>query len=289
MQTKPEIVALSAKSRIGHPYVFGAWGESCTPANRKRRARADHPTIKSKCQVLSGKKTTCDGCKYQGMCIYDCRGFTHRCLLDAGIDIYGEGATTQWNTKSNWLATGTTDCLPDCVCCIFKDKGGTKTHTGLHIDGGDIVHCSGEVKTGKIDKSWTHWGIPAGLYDAVPEGRIIVMSTLKLGSKGENVMALQKNLYALGYDPGSFDGKFGQNTLAAVKRFQKDYGLKVDGLVGTMTQAAITDALNRKPGAGEGNEGSADVVLFVASGGTAEERIAAIEDYLTAWSARLRG
>ena len=43
---------------VAWPYVFGAWGECCTPANRKRRAREDHPTIVSKCQVLNGSKAS---------------------------------------------------------------------------------------------------------------------------------------------------------------------------------------------------------------------------------------
>jgi len=46
---KAKAVVELAKSCLGYPYVFAAWGENCTPENRKRRARADHPTIISKC------------------------------------------------------------------------------------------------------------------------------------------------------------------------------------------------------------------------------------------------
>ena len=280
MQTKAEIVVASAESRIGDPYVFGAWGEDCTPANRRKRIRSDHPTIVSKCQVLSDKTGTvsCDGCTYQGRHIYDCRGFTNRCLKDAGIIIYGEGATTQWETKSNWAASGSTDCLPDCVCCLFKRKGTTMTHTGFHIGGGRIIHCSGEVKTGVVDKSWTHWAVPVGLYSIIPEGRIIVMSVLKTGSKGENVIKLQSDLTALGYSLGDVDGKFGAKTEAAVRAFQADYGLTVDGIAGSITQTAIAEVLKKRENGDTVIVGT--VPQFTPVDGTVEEQLAAVYAYL---------
>lgn len=55
------------------------------------------------------------------------------------------------------------------------------------------------------------------------------------GSKGPEVTELQKKLAQLGYTIGTVDGKFGSKTEAAVRRFQKEYGLRVDGLAGTQT------------------------------------------------------
>lgn len=54
---------------------------------------------------------------------------------------------------------------------------------------------------------------------------------------------LQKNLTKLGYSTRGTDGKFGDNTEAAVKKFQKAYGLSVDGIVGKETSQAIGRAL----------------------------------------------
>ena len=59
------------------------------------------------------------------------------------------------------------------------------------------------------------------------------MTTLKLGSRGEDVKTLQKKLNV------TADGIFGPNTEAAVKAFQKSKGLTVDGIVGTNTWAAL--------------------------------------------------
>ena len=55
------------------------------------------------------------------------------------------------------------------------------------------------------------------------------------GSKGSEVIELQKKLAQLGYTIGTADGKFGSKTEAAVRRFQKEHGLRVDGLAGTQT------------------------------------------------------
>jgi lysozyme len=60
---------------------------------------------------------------------------------------------------------------------------------------------------------------------------------LKKGSKGEAVKEMQSILISKGYDLGKWgaDGAFGKQTLAAVKAFQKDCGIKVDGIVGKDT------------------------------------------------------
>lgn len=46
-------------------------------------------------------------------------------------------------------------------------------------------------------------------------------------------------LQSLGYDPGPIDGIFGPRTKNAVMRFQRDNGLKVDGIVGPETMRVI--------------------------------------------------
>ena len=127
--SREEIVIAVAQACMGWPYVFGAWGELCTPANRKRRSRDDHPTIVSKCQVLSGKKSACNGCGWYpgGVSVrcYDCRGFTDWTLNRVGIDLRGEGATSQWNNDDNWAEKGPIKDMPrDRVCCLFSQKDG---------------------------------------------------------------------------------------------------------------------------------------------------------------------
>lgn len=65
------------------------------------------------------------------------------------------------------------------------------------------------------------------------------MATLRRGSTGPEVTALQQRLTDLGFDPNGIDGQFGPGTEAAVKAFQQANGLTVDGIVGPVTRAAL--------------------------------------------------
>lgn len=239
--TKAEIVIAAAKAQLGSPYVYGAWGNVCTPALRKKYAgyNPEHaPAIYRNCQALKGTSEDCEGCKYEGMLAFDCRGFTHWCLMQAEIDIAGSGATSQYNTASNWSERGDISEMPDVVCCVFKRNGKTMQHTGLHIGNGVIIHCSVGVQYGKItDSGWTDYAVPAGLYD--DEGGIHGVVILKKGSRGDAVKDLQETLNKLGFSCGEADGVFGMRTESAVKLFQAAHFLTEDGIAGQQTQMAL--------------------------------------------------
>ena len=66
---------------------------------------------------------------------------------------------------------------------------------------------------------------------------------LYLGIKGITVKWLQTRLKELGYNIGKagIDGSFGYDTEKAVKKFQTDRKLKVDGRVGVKTYKALTE------------------------------------------------
>lgn len=63
--------------------------------------------------------------------------------------------------------------------------------------------------------------------------------TLRKGDKGDNVKTLQKKLKTLGFLQGTVDGDFGPKTEEAVKKFQKNNKLVIDGIVGAKTIAAL--------------------------------------------------
>lgn len=65
------------------------------------------------------------------------------------------------------------------------------------------------------------------------------MTTLKIGSRGEEVKMLQRKLNLID------DGIFGKITDEAVRDFQKKYGLTVDGIVGPQTWAIMGAAGTR--------------------------------------------
>jgi peptidoglycan hydrolase-like protein with peptidoglycan-binding domain len=62
---------------------------------------------------------------------------------------------------------------------------------------------------------------------------------IRKGSKGAAVELAQTNLKARGYDPGAVDGLFGAKTHTAVRRYQTDRDLTVDGVVGARTWARL--------------------------------------------------
>jgi peptidoglycan hydrolase-like protein with peptidoglycan-binding domain len=60
------------------------------------------------------------------------------------------------------------------------------------------------------------------------------------GSDGNDVLEVQRQLAALGCDPGPLDGKSGPDTEAAIRQFQATNSLQVDGIVGPSTRAVLT-------------------------------------------------
>ncbi len=71
-------------------------------------------------------------------------------------------------------------------------------------------------------------------------------STLKNGSTGSDVKKMQQRLKELGYLKGSADGDFGDATETAVKAFQAQNGLVVDGKAGTQTLAKLYSSSAKK-------------------------------------------
>lgn len=68
-------------------------------------------------------------------------------------------------------------------------------------------------------------------------------NNLRRGSKGEDVLALQRQLNTLGYGLAE-DGSYGAATESAVRDYQSKNNLSVDGVVGTHTWGSLTSASN---------------------------------------------
>lgn len=70
------------------------------------------------------------------------------------------------------------------------------------------------------------------------------VNMLQKGSSGAAVKKLQQQLIQLGHlSAGQDDGKFGVKTEAALKKFQRSEGLKVDGIAGTQTFVRLNEVL----------------------------------------------
>lgn len=127
-------------------------------------------------------------------------------------------------------------------------------HVGIVISTNplQIMHCT---KTSKVDGitidtklgNWKWFGRFAdvqytsgngGTPELQPEP---TRQTLRNGATGSDVVYVQTFLQNGGYNIGrtGVDGKYGYSTQEAVKKFQKDSGLKADGIVGKDTWNAI--------------------------------------------------
>ena len=70
----------------------------------------------------------------------------------------------------------------------------------------------------------------------------VILDVLQKGSKGKQVKALQRMLYAMGYNLGSnkpIDGDFGVKTESAVRAYKSDNGLAANGIVDAKTWASL--------------------------------------------------
>lgn len=150
---------------------------------------------------------------------------------------------------------------------VFNGTAAKKTHVGwvcgfygtdpLVVEARGLAY--GVVVTRLSKRSWAYRGLMTKKfsYDPVPEppvpptpptppepGAYVFTRPLKYGCKGEDVVELKKLLISHGYSDGitvdtPASVSFGGKTRAAVKAYQKDARLKVDGIAGRDTITSL--------------------------------------------------
>ncbi len=127
----------------------------------------------------------------------------------------------------------------------FQERNGLEGTGVADVDTQTLMYSGQAV--GKNDRSTAATPTPApdtGFLvddDAPAEPLATLMEevpfegNLARGSTGTRVKTLQTRLTELGYYTGPISGNFLGNTLTAVKAFQEQNGLEVDGIVGEMT------------------------------------------------------
>lgn len=147
-------------------------------------------------------------------------------------------------------------CLYDWDDNGRGDNTGNPEHIGIveSVGGGQFVVIEGNydnaVKRRTLSVNGRYLrGFIAPKYDEesgskvepVPGGDELNLRTLHKGDEGEDVKALQILLIGYGYSCGGYgvDGDFGRDTEDAVRRYQRDNGLEVDGIVGPETWAEL--------------------------------------------------
>ena len=238
-------------------YIWGTAGVKWTAA---KQAELEKTTDSDR---ANGRKY---GKKWIGHMVADCSGLFSWAFKQLGGTMY-HGSNTmylKWCSDKGKLDNGkrTDGKSLKPGTAVFVWNGKNYSHVGLFIGDGTVIEAKGTifgVTTSKVsDTKWTHWGelngvdygsnssstsisTPATTKDdnLSTDGR----PTLKKGSKGEYVTLLQTKLIQKGYDLGKWgaDGDFGSQTEKAVREFQEDHGLKVDGVVGASTWSALDE------------------------------------------------
>lgn len=165
---------------------------------------------------------------------------TARKVLCGDFDDYTYNSVNLYKKAGRWSST------PHRGDQIFFGGAG---HTGIvtSVESGTIHTIEGN-KGDEVRKCSYNTSSPSIIGYGRPRYDLITgvmtseyMPLVKRGSKGDAVKKLQEILISKGYSCGSYgvDGDFGADTESAVKRYQKDHGLTVDGIVGKKTWSKL--------------------------------------------------
>ena len=239
-------------------YIWGTAGENWTAAKQKELEKT---TDSDRAQGRAY------GSKWIGHKVADCSGLFSWAFKQLGGYMY-HGSDTMFRkycSSKGELKKGkrTDGATLKPGTAVFVWNGKKYSHVGLYVGGDTVIEAMGTINgvtTSKVTAGkWSYWGELQGvLYEnaesAVSENSDPVLPagkpTLRKGSKGDAVRELQTMLLKLGYDlgPCGIDGDFGNATEAAVRNFQSDHRLAVDGIVGKNTWAELEKSVNQIAG-----------------------------------------
>jgi len=202
--------------------------------------------------AATNEQTVLYGRRWINNFVADCSGLFSWAFKQLGGYMY-HGSNTMYDKYCtcngplrNGKKGGTEALLPGTA--VFTGDDSNKGHVGLYVGSNDVIEAAGTqqgvIRSKLTDSKWKYWGelkgVDYGLDDETAED-IEAHPLLKKGDSGVAVSALQSMLIERGFPCGStgVDGKFGNATLNAVKQFQQYSGLKVDGIVGPKTWAAL--------------------------------------------------
>lgn len=192
-----------------------------------------------------------------------CAMFASWVLTQAGVScagFIGAYCPTMYNAAkaAGRVRTNKQDAQPGDIV-YFDWNGGVVDHVGIVEKnfGGYLQTIEGNTSSannangGQVARRTRNWGcitaVVTPYYDgqtsapipAPPAGNVGVYP--KKGWTGSEVKKIQQALINKGYSVGKsgVDGDFGTDTDAAVRKFQRDNGLGVDGIVGPQTSAKL--------------------------------------------------
>lgn len=243
-------------------YVLGCFGWPMT-AEKKQRAKNAQSYNRKEERAAKINAATADTFGFDCVCLIKALlwGWAGDASKDYGGAAYGSNgvpdidetsminACKDVSTNFNSIQVGEAVWLPGHIG-VYIGNGLAVECTPIWKDGVQItaVHNIGK-KSGYNGRTWTkHGKLPYVTYDKVEAPAPTTkaekpsdLPVLKKGSEGNSVKALQILLIGYGYSCGRYgaDGDFGGDTDKAVRAYQKDHGLVVDGSVGPATWAEL--------------------------------------------------
>ena len=230
-----------AKVQLGKPYWYGTFGQAASKDLYDRHKKQYPKYYKwDYTQEVAGQK------------VHDCVGLIKGYLFcespTSGKYVYNEEQDISANMMFDACKVkGKIETIPEVPgVLVFKDG-----HVGIYIGGGNVIeargHDYGVVQTKLSKRPWTHWGYcPFVEYENTQKTISVDLPVLKKGAKGEAVKAMQLLLIGYGYKMISTsgkvyaaDGSFGGATELAVKAYQEDNKLTVDGSCGRATWSKL--------------------------------------------------
>ena len=172
-----------ALSLVGQGYIYGAKGQTCSPAFRQQQAEQYPDQAHFILEV---------GKKWDGVPVWDCAQLTRAVAKACGVALVS-GATSQWN-KTEWQEKGTIDSIPAGeTVFVYRQKAGTSTmqHTGVALGDGTCVHARGTeygvVRQDMNEYAWTHWARPYWVEEIVHDAFEPLYQAIVTAKSGKTV------------------------------------------------------------------------------------------------------
>lgn len=230
-------------------YVYGGNGESIIVLMPKICEM--EKGIKDVDRVLTLLSKRLVSIDIHDICGEDCSGLAIKKLVPLGVLPYDMTANGIWE-----YIVGTDKIKPHgkkiklsevrAGDYLFEGTESNKWHIGYAVNNTYAVesqnHDVGVVKTKISERKWTYAARP-NWYSNTPEPEKPILTRELYYTnpmmRGEDVETLQEKLNSLNYNCGEADGIFGNKTSIAVKNFQSDNDLTIDGIVGKKTAEAL--------------------------------------------------
>lgn len=167
--------------------------------------------------------------------------------------LFAETDNPKFAQDRNQLRQLVKSSLPAGVEVIDMGKLSVASGDGIHAPMGWYASASAKVKAGaKPGQAPTpspDSKVPGAVAGAAAGGYIQVPTGPKMGSRGVEVINLQRALMALGYNvgPTKDDGILGKFTSAAIAKFQTDNKLQSTGTATPETVEAVNKAIAASP------------------------------------------